>query len=121
MEKQMSMHSREQKPAPETHLVRLAEAALILRASCPASSTMPAPPRAYPSDPTTWSMVAFLQKLPGMTPAQYEDIVSKAPPAEDMDMSHMNMGADHGGDTHEPADASAMRCPEFSSPNGSPS
>ncbi|MDE2307528.1 MAG: cytochrome c, partial [Xanthomonadaceae bacterium] len=26
-------------------------------------------------DATIWSMVAFLQKLPGMTPAQYADIV----------------------------------------------
>jgi mono/diheme cytochrome c family protein len=42
-------------------------------------------------DQTIWSMVAFLQKLPGMTPAQYKDIVAKAPPDEDMDM---DMGAD---------------------------
>ncbi|RDS86251.1 cytochrome c [Dyella psychrodurans] len=37
-------------------------------------------------DMTIWSMVAFLQKLPSMTPAQYKDIVAKAPPDEDMDM-----------------------------------
>jgi len=37
-------------------------------------------------DPTIWSMVAFLQKLPGMTPKQYEDIVARAPPDDDMDM-----------------------------------
>jgi mono/diheme cytochrome c family protein len=37
-------------------------------------------------DPTIWSMVAFLQKLPGMTPAQYRDIVAKAPPDDDVDM-----------------------------------
>lgn len=43
-------------------------------------------------DATIWSMVAFLQKLPGMTPAQYKDIVAKAPPDEDMDM---DMGGDH--------------------------
>lgn len=41
-------------------------------------------------DATIWSMVAFLQKLPGMTPAQYKDIVARAPPDEDMDM-----GGDH--------------------------
>jgi len=35
-------------------------------------------------DATIWSMVAFLQKLPGMTPAQYKEIVAKAPPDEDM-------------------------------------
>jgi mono/diheme cytochrome c family protein len=38
-------------------------------------------------DPTIWSMVAFLQKLPGMTPKQYKDIVAKAPPDEDMGMA----------------------------------
>jgi mono/diheme cytochrome c family protein len=37
-------------------------------------------------DATIWSMVAFLQKLPDMTPAQYKDIVARAPPDEDMDM-----------------------------------
>ncbi len=37
-------------------------------------------------DATIWSMVAFLQKLPGMTPAQYQDIVARAPPDDDMDM-----------------------------------
>ena len=37
------------------------------------------------NDATIWSMVAFLQKLPGMTPAQYKAIVAKAPPDDDMD------------------------------------
>lgn len=37
-------------------------------------------------DGTIWSMVAFLQKLPGMTPEQYKVIVAKAPPDEDMQM-----------------------------------
>lgn len=37
-------------------------------------------------DATIWSMVAFLQKLPDLSPAQYKDIVAKAPPDEDMDM-----------------------------------
>ena len=36
-------------------------------------------------DGTLWSMVAFLEKLPDMTPAQYRAIVAKAPPDEDMD------------------------------------
>ena len=39
-------------------------------------------------DPTIWSMVAFLQRLRGMTPAQYKDIVTKAPPDKDMDMNN---------------------------------
>ncbi len=37
-------------------------------------------------DATIWSMVAFLQKLPELTPQQYKDIVAKAPPDEDMEM-----------------------------------
>lgn len=44
-------------------------------------------------DGTIWSMVAFLQKLPGMTPGQYADLVARAPPDEDMDM-------DMGGHPH---------------------
>jgi mono/diheme cytochrome c family protein len=39
-------------------------------------------------DQTIWSMVAFVRKLPGLTPAQYKDMVAKAPPDEDMDMDH---------------------------------
>jgi mono/diheme cytochrome c family protein len=41
-------------------------------------------------DDTIWSIVAFVHKLPGMTPAQYKDIVAKAPPDEDMDMGDMH-------------------------------
>ncbi|MHB1676791.1 MAG: c-type cytochrome [Sulfuriferula sp.] len=37
-------------------------------------------------DATIWSMVAFLQKLPDLTPQQYRDIVAKAPADEDMHM-----------------------------------
>lgn len=58
-------------------------------------------------DPTIWSMVAFLQKLPDMTRAQYKDIVAKAPPDEDMDMDeggeHVHDGGD--ADTHDSANA----------------
>ena len=36
-------------------------------------------------DATIWSIVAFVQKLPGMSPQQYKDIVAKAPPDEEMD------------------------------------
>lgn len=35
-------------------------------------------------DATIWSMVAFLQKLPRLTPSQYADMVAKAPPDDDM-------------------------------------
>lgn len=37
-------------------------------------------------DGTIWSMVAFLQRLPSLTPQQYKAIVAEAPPDEDMDM-----------------------------------
>jgi len=42
-------------------------------------------------DDTLWSIVAFLRKLPGMTPAQYKEIVAKAPPDEDMQMDQHDM------------------------------
>jgi mono/diheme cytochrome c family protein len=47
-------------------------------------------------DATIWSMVAFLQKLPGMTPEQYKEIVAKAPPDEDMDPANATMPDAHG-------------------------
>ena len=50
-------------------------------------------------DGSFWSMVAFLQKLPSMSPQQYKDIVARAPPDEDMDM-----GDDEGGDAHDRAE-----------------
>lgn len=37
-------------------------------------------------DDTIWSIVAFVHKLPDLTPAQYKAIVAKAPPDDDMDM-----------------------------------
>jgi mono/diheme cytochrome c family protein len=56
-------------------------------------SAMPAWGKSH-DDTTIWSMVAFLQKLPGMTPAQYKAIVAKAPP--DDDMGAMGGAATHG-------------------------
>lgn len=47
-------------------------------------------------DPAIWSMVAFLQKLPDMTAAQYKDIVARAPPDEDMEMGDGGHSHDHG-------------------------
>ncbi|GAA0720265.1 c-type cytochrome [Dokdonella soli] len=55
-------------------------------------------------DATIWSMVAFLQKLPDLTPAQYEDMVVKAPTDEDADDHHHHHGsgeADEGAHSHE--------------------
>jgi mono/diheme cytochrome c family protein len=48
-------------------------------------------------DETIWSMVAFLQKLPGMTPEQYKDMVAKAPPDEDMGDEDGTYHQSHGG------------------------
>ncbi len=50
-------------------------------------------------DMTIWSMVAFLQKLSTMTPDQYKDMVSKAPPDDDMDMGSDKSDMHDG--THE--------------------
>lgn len=57
-------------------------------------------------DATIWSMVAFLQKLPGLTPEQYKEIVDKAPPDDDMDSMTDNAarpisdGHEQGRHTH---------------------
>ena len=64
-------------------------------------SAMPAWGMAGHDDPTIWSMVAFIEKLPGMTPAEYKAIVAKAPPDEDMDMDA------HGDHAHTQADRDA--------------
>ena len=47
-------------------------------------------------DATIWSMVAFLQKLPDLTPAQYKEIVARAPADEDMDMGAQGSRHHHG-------------------------
>jgi len=73
-------------------------------------SAMPAWGLAGHDDPTIWSMVAFIEKLPGITPAQYKAIVAKAPPDEDMDMDQSG----HGGHAH--ADMPGMAMP----PDGTP-
>lgn len=46
-------------------------------------------------DATLWSIVAFLNKLPGLSAAHYKDLVARAPPDEDM--ASMNKG-----DTQKP-------------------
>jgi hypothetical protein len=71
-------------------------------------SAMPAWGKAGHDDPTIWSMVAFLEKLPGMSPAEYKAIVAKAPPDEDMDMDEggSHSQGDSDAQTH---DAAAMK------------
>jgi len=58
-------------------------------------SAMPAWGRTH-DDATIWDMVAFVQQLPHLTPAQYRDIVARAPPDDDMDGAEPNH--EHGHD-----------------------
>ena len=58
-------------------------------------SAMPAWGKTH-NDEQIWNMVAFLQKLPGMSPAQYESLGGK-PPAEDDDHMHEGGGDHHAG------------------------
>ena len=60
-------------------------------------------------DATIWSMVAFLQKLPSMTPEQYRDIVAKAPPDEDMEGGHHH--GDAKADDHDAANGAMPSMP----------
>ena len=53
-------------------------------------------------DATIWSMVAFLQKLPGMSAQEYKDIVARAPPDDDMDRGAA-VDADHHDHDHDGA------------------
>lgn len=43
-------------------------------------------------DATLWSIVAFVNKLPGMSTAHYKDIVARAPPDEEMEGMKMDGG-----------------------------
>jgi mono/diheme cytochrome c family protein len=51
-------------------------------------SAMPAWGRTHP-DPLIWDLVAFVRKLPGMTPEQYKTLVSSAPADHDKMMKDM--------------------------------
>ena len=50
-------------------------------------------------DMTIWSMVAFLQKLPDLSPSRYAALVAKAPPDEEMG-GHHHDGDDPPADGH---------------------
>lgn len=77
-------------------------------------SAMPAWGMAGHDDETIWSMVAFIEKLPGMTPGQYKAIVAMAPPDEDMDMNdashrHSRAGVDHEADHTIPSSGKSSK------------
>jgi hypothetical protein len=48
-------------------------------------------------DELLWSVVAFLRKLPELTPDQYQMLVKSAPKTHDEMMQEMEMGDGHGG------------------------
>ncbi len=48
-------------------------------------------------DETLWSVVAFLNRLPALDPQQYQAMVERAPPDEEMVRKPAN---DHGGGEH---------------------
>lgn len=51
-------------------------------------SAMPAWGKTHP-DPLMWDMVAFVRKLPGMTPEEYKRIIASAPEDHDAMMKNM--------------------------------
>jgi mono/diheme cytochrome c family protein len=56
-------------------------------------TAMPAWGKTHP-DPLIWDMVAFVRKLPGMSPAEYKRLVASAPAEHDEMMEEM--GSEHG-------------------------
>ncbi|TAM64235.1 MAG: DUF4440 domain-containing protein [Rhodanobacter sp.] len=69
-------------------------------------------------DATIWSMVAFVQKLPGMTPAAYKAIVAKAPPDEDMKMPMGMATGEAAGHSHSHGDAATPANPQATAMSG---
>jgi mono/diheme cytochrome c family protein len=61
-------------------------------------------------DDTIWSMVAFLQKLPDLSPAQYKELIAKAPADEDMDLGEES--GHHHGDDHKSTEGEAHDHPQ---------
>jgi mono/diheme cytochrome c family protein len=59
-------------------------------------SAMPAWGKTH-TDEQIWNMVAFIRRMPGMTPAQYAALGGK-PPAEDEDHMHAGSDGDHDQD-----------------------
>ena len=48
------------------------------------------------NDEILWDVVAFLRKLPDLTPDEYQALVKSAPKSHDEMMQEMNMGNGHG-------------------------
>lgn len=70
-------------------------------------------------DKAIWAMVAFLQQMPSMTPAQYKSMVAQAPADHDMDAgddAHQHAPGPESG--HEAAAMPGMPMPATSIPAG---
>jgi mono/diheme cytochrome c family protein len=55
------------------------------------------------NDELLWSVVAFLRKLPELTPAQYRTLIKSAPKTHDEMMHEMEMDESHGAQPHDGA------------------
>ncbi|MDR5751302.1 MULTISPECIES: cytochrome c [unclassified Caballeronia] len=64
-------------------------------------------------DETIWSMVAFVRKLPKMSPQEYKDMVAKAPPDEEMEGMKNMQGMES---MHDPAQDAKGDTPATHSP-----
>lgn len=64
-------------------------------------------------DAALWSIVAFVNKLPDMTPVQYQEIVAKAPPDEEMQGMKDEKPSQQHGKSHAPAGAPMDGMPEM--------
>lgn len=85
-------------------------------------SAMPAWGKTHP-DPLIWDMVAFVSKLPKMSPAEFQETVASAPADHDemMEMGsghHAGQAAGDGGQQQAPGTAAGHKDPEGSVPHG---
>jgi mono/diheme cytochrome c family protein len=55
------------------------------------------------NDELLWSVVAFLRKLPELTPEQYRTLIKSAPKTHDEMMHEMEMDESHGAQPHDGA------------------
>src|SRR3546814_15521897 len=71
-------------------------------------TAMPAWGKTHP-DPLIWDMVAFVRKLPGMSPTEYKQLVASAPAEHDEMMEEMGPEHAHRSEEHTSELQSLMR------------